>query len=696
MRLLIVATALALSVGPAAALELSLTVEEPIGTERKHEVVSGGIPFPEGKYKDPAAFSLFDAGTEVPVQVSPIVTYPDGSLHWALVSFPVSLKANDRRTFVLKDAPGKARPTNPVAVKENGDLVEVTNGLIAFAINRAKFNGFEHVRYRDKQVFRAPKAALVANGQGGPGRLTHFAYAYRGPVRTTLYLKGTYGGQKAPAWAMAITLNAGESAIHIDHNLRNAGLGAARLNVTGPKLCFGLAGKLEPGAGGIAATTQRGRKVQPAYGWRSFTGDVGLLVFVRHGGPIGARGLTLTYEAAVAGDELAIDLSAVKGQDYPLDFGAHKITEIDLVFGQAESPEGLAEPLHALAPCAWYAEHDGMGVGRGFGSLEDETQSYKSQGWKGAGDAKKMPNEQPNPNLYKAWFDAHGTSECDQLRGLTIGYVRTGQRGFLDRAHAWARYWQTFFLYRSDEFTYGKDGRYRTPKWGRGRCCTEGCHFYAAGLFNYALLTGDIDALEAAFDAAEMANTGWFGQYSGKKPGDRFAQWGSRGFARCYVVVVRAYDVARDETWKQALLHFANMATKTPERDPRGFTVHGSTSTAGRARSEAARRGPAALELLEKEGVQIVGNACRHPKYDQWQPKCVGTWPEAIMAMANYGAWEALSASPDPAAQLAAEDARDYAIAEACFGARYAFDNVQKCVYYYSKNWRFNRYFCTD
>ena len=39
------------------AVEIPLTVVEPVGVARS-EVASGGIPLPEGKYRDPAAFSL--------------------------------------------------------------------------------------------------------------------------------------------------------------------------------------------------------------------------------------------------------------------------------------------------------------------------------------------------------------------------------------------------------------------------------------------------------------------------------------------------------------------------------------------------------------------------------------------------------------------------------------------------------------
>ncbi len=660
----------------AGAAEIKITVEETGGAERKAEVVSGGIPLPEGKYKDPAGFSLAD-GT--PVQVSPMFKYPDGSLHWVLVSIPVKLGANEKKSFTLKDTPGKAAPANPVTVKEAGDVVEVSNGLVAFKINKANFNGFDSVSYKGKEIFKAPKAGLVASGQGGPGKLTHFEYRYRGAVRTTLYLKGTYGSQKAPTWAMAITLNAGESAIHIDHNLRNGGKGAGKVSVTAPGICLGIAGKMAAAGGGNAPNPRRG---SPAYGWKDFSGDADLTVFIRHGGPTGGKGVSLTYEAAVENGQLVIDTGASKGTAYSLNYGAHKITEISLVFGKSAAPQALASPLHALAPSAWYSEHDGLGVGRGFGSLADETATYKAQGWKGAGTAKKMPVQKPDPNIYKSWFDAHGTSECDQMRGLMVGYVRTGQRGFLDRAHAWSRYWQTYFLYRSDDWIYGKDGSYKTSKWGSGRCCTEGCHYYASGLFDYGLLTGDIDALEGAFDGAEFANKGWFGPYAGKKPGQSFSSYGSRAFSRMYVVVVRAYDITRNDQWKKTLVHYAKMTLESPARDDRGFVYGRSMSSAGNAKSKS-KRSTGVEELLAKEGVTIEGKNCKHPKYGTYLPKCAGTWPMAMLSWATYQTWESLRGSKDPELQLLAEDIMDFSIAQSYWGDRYAFDETQKAVYYY-------------
>lgn len=653
------------------ALEVPFTVEEPAGAERKHEVVSGGIPLPEGKYKDPAAFSLFDGATEVPVQVSPMVKYPDGSFHWVLVSFPVELPAKGKKTFVLKDSPGKVKPKNPVQVKENGDTVEVSNGIVSFTVNKANFNGIEKVSLKDKEIFKAAKMGVTANGKGGPGAPASFTMYYQGPVRTTIYVKGKYGDLKTPTFAMAITLNAGEEAIHIAHNIRNASVGAPKTKVSSPDICLAVNGELQAGQNG------NGGGKSPAFGWQTFSGAADLLVFMQHGGPANNG----SYKADFANGELAIHLSPTGG-DFDIAEGAHKATDISLVFNGSMTRDALTSRLHALAACSHLSEHDGFGVGRGWGSLDDETETYKKADWKEAGNPKKIQNPRLDPNMYCNWFEAHATSECDHLQGLVFGYVRSGKRGFLDQAHAWARYWRTYLLWRSDEFIYGKDGRWNTPKWGTGRCCTEGCHFYGVGIFNYALIMGDIDALEAAYDWAEMAGVAWYGPYAGKKPGDSISQYGSRGFSRSYLAVARAYDVARDKQRLDLLLHYVGMATKANGRDQRGFTTGWSGSNPGAASGRF--KDKAALDkIIQDEKIEISGKMVKHPKYGDYQPMSASSWPEAMESMANYMAYEALKDSPDPVCQLAAEDAMDYCIAESQLGLRYIYNTNDNCVFYY-------------
>lgn len=653
------------------ASDIPLTVSEPSGMQRKHEVVSGGIPFPEGKYKDPAAFSLFAGAGEIPVQISPMVKYPDGSLHWALVSFPASLEATNRLSVTLKDSAGTAKPANPVTVREDGNLVEVSNGLVAFAVNKAEFNGFEWIKHNGKLIFKSAKAGLTANSKGGPAKPTYFGFAYRGPVRTTLHVKGVYGDLKAPTFAMTITMNAGESAIRIEHNIRNGGIGAENTTVNFPQFRLGVAQEITAAAGGKSKGS--------SYGWQEFSGPEDLLVFVRHGGHAGWKGGP-EYSATVTNSELAVNL-AFRGDALSMEQATHKLTEITLSFGKSASVTQLAAPLHALAPCAWYAANDGMGIGRGFGSLEDETGTYKTAGWSKYDDPKKKPGMGGASDLWINALDVHNTTESDQLQGMLFGYIRTGQRGYLDQALALQRYYRTQYFYRSDDFINGREAKQLSRSgFGVTRCCAGGCHTYGVGLFNFALLDGSVDALEAAFDLAEQCYA-----ESAVKPGSGLGFWGSRGPVRNYLGVARAADVARNREWMDRLVHMVNVIIQASDRDGRGFINHGwTTQNAQKVVDDHTKGGdmPEAVEMAAKDGVKVKGWAISHPVHGTNWMSSFSSWVEAMEAQGHMIAYEALSGSTDAVYQVAADDALDGIIVKSQLGLHYVYDPVQKCCHY--------------
>ena len=665
----IVALGVVVCCGIANGLDLPFIVSEPAGAARGAETVSGGIPMPEGVYKDPSKFSLYNGDKEIPVQVSPTIKYPDGSLHWVLVSFPVSLDANASKTFTLKDKPSKAKPKNPVTVSEDGVLVKISNGIVSFSINKDNFNGLEDVSYQGKQIFKTAKTALLADNKGGPGALTHFEYRYNGPVRVSLYIKGTYAGAEAPTWSMVITLNANESVLHIDHNLRNGAKSAKKKTaIANSNFNIGLNGSLSAGTEG---------SIGKSITWKRFSGDADVLVFVRHGG----RKLKGKCTLDIADNELAMNLG---GANVELEWGEHHSSSIDISFDKAVSPEALAAVLHARAPSAWYSEHDGLGLGHGFGSYSDETDTYKAWGWKNADDPKKKQTVKPDPSFYKSSAkDVHFDTECDHLQGVIFGYIRTGQRGFLDQAHGWGDYWRTFFVYRSNEWFYGKDGVWNTPKWGssrHSRGCTEGCHNYGTGLFNYALITGDIDALEAAFDCAEFTNVSWSGQYSKQKPGESYSAFGTRGFSRNFVTISRAYDIARTPEWKEPLDHFIAVMLQSPARDCRGFTRATQRKYAASVVKKMKKSYPEVIALMEKEGVEGLDYTVKNAKYGEWAPKSVMSWPETIMNRALNVSYAILIKSENPADQIVAEDMMDHAIAQAYCGVHYLFNPIHKAI----------------
>lgn len=80
-----------------------LTVTETLGVARDGEVVTSGVPFPQGALHSPDNVRLLDEqGHEVPLQTRVTGTWRDGSIQWLLLDFPCSVEANKTRQFSLQ------------------------------------------------------------------------------------------------------------------------------------------------------------------------------------------------------------------------------------------------------------------------------------------------------------------------------------------------------------------------------------------------------------------------------------------------------------------------------------------------------------------------------------------------------------------------------------------------------------------
>jgi hypothetical protein len=164
-------------------------------------------------------------------------------------------------------------------------------------------------------------------------------------------------------------------------------------------------------------------------------------------------------------------------------------------------------------------------------------------------------------------------------------YLRTGERGFLDQATAYAGYYKGHGVWRTDGFVYDgfrheRSGVLAASKrqstglghgwygpqeygWSDGRF--HMCHQWATGLIDFYCLTGDTDALEAGLDWAEYAAATHFDQ----KPGGEH-YWG-RAWGRSFGIIVRAWQVTRDEKWKTLADRYAQTAIRASNRLPSGL-----------------------------------------------------------------------------------------------------------------------------
>ncbi|MCX7592053.1 MAG: hypothetical protein N2255_10555 [Kiritimatiellae bacterium] len=275
---------------------------------------------------------------------------------------------------------------------------------------------------------------------------------------------------------------------------------------------------------------------------------------------------------------------------------AHKESEIWFDFdapaeGAALKARSLAlkSPLHVLADGAWISRTESLTCGR-FGTLEDEIETYKRWGWKGIDDPMRRSTAicNPVPEAFVSRILIHEESEADSAEAFVCMYVRTGQRGFLDLAQAYAGYYRAHGVWRTDGFVYDgwnhedinvakqstrqssalKHGWYG-PKEAYGWVDSRfhACHQWACGLFDLYCLTGETDYLEAGLDWVEYIDF----LFRLQKPGDQLNL--SRKWGRTFGTILRAWQVTRDPKLREKSHHYAQVALKAPNRQPDGLFV---------------------------------------------------------------------------------------------------------------------------
>ncbi len=600
----------------APALEVKLTVKEPVGAERKAEPVSTGVCFRPGEVKDLGKLTLVTAaGQAVPAQFSPLVKLEDGSYQWALLDFQASVPAGGSAEFTVKDG-AAAAPASPVTVAEAGGVYTVKNGPLEFVVDasRAEFELLGSLKVDGKETLKGAgreamtcRDALDGNKLYRAGKPAKVEWDYKGPMRATLMLEGPYVDDAGAEWLgyrVRISCFAGSKLLRIEHCLRNSCAKEVRnVKVKDAYLRLGL-------ADGAADTASTGKDFLAAGG-----------LFAKHRLLSGYFSPGL-HELAVKDKRLVLGVVPAyeggyepklhkgynnqdrdKGKDgnpgQPADYNpgdtgswwladcAYKIDEYWLAFGGPSAGSGqggdetlakaLDSRLYALASCQYYSDTGALGFGP-FGSLEDEVDTYKAWGWKDIeprkADLLRGGWMKPMPGYHKASDLAHDETETDDAEGCLLMALRTGGRGYFDAGLAWAHYYANNFVWRMD-FPYDAPrGKGKAMKlvgrdasdiisWGdsynNGRTC--GCHYYGAGAMDYYCITGEKELLLGSLDLARYARRNWEKKTPGK---DTVGSWGTRGFGRQFMALVRIYEVTRDPDWKKVMDHAAALCIQDP------------------------------------------------------------------------------------------------------------------------------------
>lgn len=238
-----------LAVAASAAAEdfqVPFSVEEPAGVARTAEPVSGGLPLPRGRFPASQQFALFRAdGTELPVQVSPLVVETDGSLRWVLLDFQDDLPARGKKSYVLKavaptvtPAVGPAASPLAITVADTPEAVTIDTGRMVLVVSRKKpfalldsvtlggtmVAAGQHVAYEQmfgRAGWNDPAPWQVRRFEAAPPETVTLHYA--GPLRVTVEVVGHFADDPLKAGYRAwITTWAGSTRTWVKYALVNS------------------------------------------------------------------------------------------------------------------------------------------------------------------------------------------------------------------------------------------------------------------------------------------------------------------------------------------------------------------------------------------------------------------------------------------------------------------------------------------
>lgn len=215
---------------------VALTIEEPVGIDRKAEPVTSGVPLPQGSVSDPAQLSLADEkGQPVPCQFTPQCRWPDGSIKWVLLDFQSDVPAKGKAGYKLRIGGSPATPKDSVQVIEAGSTTIVSTGEFSFEVSKDAACLIRSVKLADKAIVTAEKPIQVemVNADGKAYRAskpTEVVVESKGPVRATVLVRGEFvndeGGRifdGKVGYDLRLTACAGRPWVKMDFTLKNNG-----------------------------------------------------------------------------------------------------------------------------------------------------------------------------------------------------------------------------------------------------------------------------------------------------------------------------------------------------------------------------------------------------------------------------------------------------------------------------------------
>ncbi|MFW5868664.1 MAG: hypothetical protein ACOCX2_12655, partial [Armatimonadota bacterium] len=174
----------------------AVTVTDHAGVARSGEIATQGMPFAFGALTSAENLRVIDPqGDEVPVQARALNHWPDGSIMFALVSFPASVDADADAQYTVEfgsNVTSAASLNWPLTVQEQDGRIVVNNGVLQATLSTERGTLVESALLdATEMVGDEPWAALVTAEDGteyssAQGEVTDTQIIEAGPLRAVI------------------------------------------------------------------------------------------------------------------------------------------------------------------------------------------------------------------------------------------------------------------------------------------------------------------------------------------------------------------------------------------------------------------------------------------------------------------------------------------------------------------------------
>ena len=221
---------------------VELTVREPAGVARENEWVTVGVPFARGAVKNAATLRMMAGGRGiVGGQFRAQNTWDDGSVKWALCTFPLSVPANGEVKVVVADGPAYT-PQPGLKIQDGADAIVVDTGALQARIDKKKFQILSEVGVRGRPILRQSEqggAVLTLTDGKTLNMAAHPPEAVEvleaGPYRALIIARGRFpgafvrDGSELVRWTCQIYFYAGSDQVRVHYTLGNDGAFGANM-----------------------------------------------------------------------------------------------------------------------------------------------------------------------------------------------------------------------------------------------------------------------------------------------------------------------------------------------------------------------------------------------------------------------------------------------------------------------------------